>query len=277
MVAAKAGSARSDLLGAVRRSRRAGGFGVIETAYVPGMVLPWHEHEHANFCFVLAGGYQERYGTRSRTCEPGTFVVHPAGERHADVHGSAPVRLLTVEIDPRRLRAMPDAAAILRDSLDARGTAYERLSGSLEREFRNRDAASNLALEALVLEILAIGMRGRDVERGAPPAWLQRLVAEVDAEPAAEHTMSSLAAKAGVHPTHLARMLRRHYGCSVGAYVRARRVRAACGALRAGTAPLAAIAADAGFADQSHFARVFRAVMGMSPSDYRREPRLRAS
>jgi len=269
--------ARSDLLGTVRRNRRAGGFALIETAYAPGVVLPWHEHEHANFCFVLAGGYDERYGTRSRTCEPGTFIVHPAGERHADVHGAAPVRLLTVEIEAERLRAMPEAASILHDSLDARGAGYERLSAALEREFRNRDAASNLALEALVLEVLATGLRTRDAEHDASPAWLARLVAEIDGEPAAEHTMSSLAGKAGVDPTHLARVFRRHHGCSVGAYVRTRRVRAACGALRASIDPLSTIAAGAGFADQSHFSRVFRAVMGMSPSDYRRETTLRAS
>jgi transcriptional regulator GlxA family with amidase domain len=41
--------------------------------------------------------------------------------------------------------------------------------------------------------------------------------------------------------------------------------------------PIAAIALAAGFADQSHFTNVFRALTGLAPADYRRRRRPRSS
>ncbi|HYF35609.1 MAG TPA: AraC family transcriptional regulator [Prosthecobacter sp.] len=52
-------------------------------------------------------------------------------------------------------------------------------------------------------------------------------------------------------------------------YVRRLRVRLACRALVATSAPLADIAFDHGFCDQSHFTREFRRETGLTPREYR--------
>ena len=62
---------------------------------------------------------------------------------------------------------------------------------------------------------------------------------------------------AGVHRAHLVRAFRARFGISVGAYVRRERIRWAARALRNSDAPIAEIALQAGFADQSHFTRTF--------------------
>jgi AraC family transcriptional regulator len=48
------------------------------------------------------------------------------------------------------------------------------------------------------------------------------------------------------------------------------RVRAACHRLREPDYPLAAIAVECGFADQSHFTRVFRKFTKTTPARFRR-------
>ncbi|HEX7111160.1 MAG TPA: helix-turn-helix transcriptional regulator, partial [Mizugakiibacter sp.] len=75
---------------------------------------------------------------------------------------------------------------------------------------------------------------------------------------------------AGVHPAHLARRFRRALGLSVGEYQRRLRIEATREALAHSPQPIAAIAAAAGFADQSHYARVFQRLTGEAPRDYRR-------
>jgi AraC family transcriptional regulator len=72
-----------------------------------------------------------------------------------------------------------------------------------------------------------------------------------------------------VHPVHLAREFRRFEHCTIGEYVRRLRIEQACRRLTHSTDPIAAIAAEAGFADQSHFARTFKRVVGMSPVQFR--------
>src|SRR5262249_2353682 len=87
--------------------------------------------------------------------------------------------------------------------------------------------------------------------------------------------LGELAQAAGVHPAHLARTFRSRYGVSVGEYGRRLRLAWTVGELARGERPLAEVALEAGFADQSHFTRVFKRYVGSTPARYR-APTLRA-
>ena len=79
---------------------------------------------------------------------------------------------------------------------------------------------------------------------------------------------------AGLSRFHLIRVFQRRYGLTPFAYQRTRRIEKARAVLRTGSA-IADVAAAAGFSDQSHLGRSFRAVMGSTPGEYR-ESYLRA-
>jgi transcriptional regulator GlxA family with amidase domain len=66
----------------------------------------------------------------------------------------------------------------------------------------------------------------------------------------------------------LIRLFRERYGVTPFAYQRNLRVERARDAIRHGKS-LPDVAAEAGFADQSHLGRAFRAVMGATPGQYR--------
>jgi len=83
--------------------------------------------------------------------------------------------------------------------------------------------------------------------------------------------MEHLAHEAGVHPVHVARVFRRHHGCTAASHVRRLRVAWAQEQLLRPGASLAAVALAAGFSDQSQFSRAFRQVVGVSPARWRRE------
>ena len=72
-----------------------------------------------------------------------------------------------------------------------------------------------------------------------------------------------------VHPVYLAGKFRRHYGASVGEYVRRLRLKTACRELSHSDAPLSDIAAGVGFYDQSHFTNACKRLTGMTPAQYR--------
>ena len=57
--------------------------------------------------------------------------------------------------------------------------------------------------------------------------------------------------------------------CRVGEYGRRARIEWAAAQIAAGDRPLAEIAAEAGFADQSHFTRLFRRYLGTTPGRFR--------
>jgi AraC-like DNA-binding protein len=81
---------------------------------------------------------------------------------------------------------------------------------------------------------------------------------------------SVLAKRCGMSLGNFQRQFRATYHCSPHTYVRELRVRLSCRALAQSELSLAAIAEEHGFADQSHFNKEFRRMMGETPRAYRR-------
>jgi AraC family transcriptional regulator len=134
--------------------------------------------------------------------------------------------------------------------------------------FKNQSADS-LMLEANVFELLgAITRLDRSPEK-TPPRWLQRVKDRLHAEFCERLRMRDLAREAGVHPVHLARAFRKFEKRTPGEYQQHLQIRAACELLGKPEWPLAEIAAECGFADQSHFTRAFRRMAATTPLRFR--------
>jgi AraC family transcriptional regulator len=84
-----------------------------------------------------------------------------------------------------------------------------------------------------------------------------------------------MAAVVGLNPYHFARQFKAATGLPPHQYVIARRVERAKQLLQAGTGlPLAEVAADAGFSDQSQFSRHFKRLVGVTPGRFRTPARI---
>jgi AraC family transcriptional regulator len=87
--------------------------------------------------------------------------------------------------------------------------------------------------------------------------------------PAYPHRVEELAADAGVHPVYLARIFKQHFHTTITVYLRHLRLRLASDHLASSNRSLADIAYEMGFADQSHFGRVFKTTFQTTPGAFR--------
>jgi len=86
--------------------------------------------------------------------------------------------------------------------------------------------------------------------------------------------ISDMAAVANLSPYHFARLFKQAFGESPRQYILTRRVRRAKHMIRSeDRLGFSAIAADCGFASQSHMTTTFRQVIGCTPGEYRRSVR----
>jgi AraC-like DNA-binding protein len=85
-----------------------------------------------------------------------------------------------------------------------------------------------------------------------------------------ERTLTELARELSVSPHHLSRVFSASTGHTISRHRMRLRTRAALERLAAGDNDLARLAADLGFADQSHLCRVVRSESGVPPSVLRR-------
>jgi AraC family transcriptional regulator len=267
--------APGDFLGEVRFRRHVAGLTLEESIYGPDLRLPRHAHECAFFYLVLEGSSTEIYGTRVRAAERSHLVFHPAGETHANHWHDAGGRCFHIEIAPALLELFPDHAP-LDQPAEFRGGLPITLAFRLYGESTRSDTAAPLAIAGLALELLAEASRAPDraaadaSRQARPPLWLREARELLQEQFHQPPELAEIADAVGVHPAHLARAFRRRYHCSVGDYVRRLRVEFACRELATSERALSEIALAAGFADQSHFTKTFRRLLGLTPGEFRR-------
>lgn len=104
----------------------------------------------------------------------------------------------------------------------------------------------------------------RDSER------LRRVKSYVDARLGEELDVGAVAVVASMTPSGFGRFFRRHVGVTFGSWLAGLRVAKACDLLRDPDLPVARVASASGLGTDRNLRRVFRQLVGCSPSEYRR-------
>lgn len=261
----------------VVRQVRTPGSRFLDTRVAPFGPHPMHSHAAPAIAILLRGALEVTYASGHRLAgdarERAGALVLPVGPAHRGRAGRDGARVLFLALEHDRVAAMePASSTLLANPVWWRAPRLTMLGRGIARELVVADDAAALALEGLTLEVLAalVRRRGESARPGPPPPWLRRVREAID-DRYRERALriGDLAEIAGVDAAHLARAFRAHYGTTAGAYLRDVRVRRAAYALVRSSAALSQIALDCGFADQSHFTRVFSAVHGVTPRRWR--------
>lgn len=226
-----------------------------EFVYAPERRQGTHAHDYSSISFIVAGELEEKVGSTVWAGGPGNVIVKPRDVEHEDVYGPAGARMFTVvSVDDRDDR--DDLPGPYRWFF---GGAQASLFVRAIRNWREGEPIGEVCTD-LIASAHSAGLKAGHSAR-------MREVAERIATTGV--TVSSLAAELSMHPVALARAFRREHGCSLTAYRRRARVRRAIELLTSTRMPLAEIAGESGFSDQSHLSRIFREELGATPSSFR--------
>ncbi|GKQ50599.1 AraC family transcriptional regulator [Bradyrhizobium sp. Ce-3] len=227
--------------------RRANRDDIVELASWRGagsLGLRPHFHDESQVALVLSGSRAFRIDDTTVTVPAGHAALIPAGMLHAPI-------------------ATPDAETVCLNAY----IPASRASSSLR--------------------IVNVGHRWRSVDAIAPEHILEIADDIVSREPSRSagrierrelgialmesvEPIGTIAAGFGRSREGFSRMVRREFGVAPHAFRQLARLNRARGLLRAGE-PVAAVAADAGFSDQSHLTRLFRRTFGTTPGVYWRD------
>lgn len=239
-------------------------------------------HDHVALAFCTAGELELELRLRVRIAA-GDVLLLPAGEPHRMVRAEGVVGWMLGFCGACLARTELAELLAPLERVRAGGSAVARIAGErrehLERLFielaqenaRGRDAAHALVERSLLALILA--ELGRATAWTAEAAMRQPLVAAalqyIERHCFESISLRDVAAALGRSPAHLTTALRQATGRTAQAWIIAGRMGEARRRLLSTDESIEEIAGRVGYADPTHFIRLFRRDHGMPPAAWR--------
>ena len=153
------------------------------------------------------------------------------------------------------------------------------LGSSLVEGLRRPDETNQIFVDHMMLALTAhvaqtyggVQRLAEPIRGGLTPRQARNARERLEADLGGKLTLQQIAAEFGLSTSHFSRAFRISTGLPPHQWLLRRRVTTAKQLMTVRDLPLSEIAISAGFANQSHFTRVFSAVVGVSPGAWRRE------
>ena len=243
------------------------GIRLTETSHGPDARIARHRHAYPAVTLVLQGGFLEDFGaSHTHECGAMSVLVKPADAPHSNRYSSRGARSFILECTSEcdafdaleRAGPRPGLARVVVPLLE------------LYAAFRAAAPERQVLAEEVAFEVARQQRPQPGWKTAKRPGWLSRIAEAAAAGCTHPLSLTSLAADAAVHPVYLARVFRRHYTQSIGSFMLQSRLRLAMRRLAMTTEPIARIALECGFADQSHLTRLLHRETGSTPARFRR-------
>jgi AraC-like DNA-binding protein len=209
----------------------------------PGELIARHCHPTAYAAVILKGGYEEAGFEGRRTVCAGDVLVHHAFDSHLDRIGPRGADVLNIMLP----------AGSLTDDVCAGHIADPDALARLHR-------SDPLAARAMLIDQFRPAL--------APAADWPELLRQRLSQ-AVPLSLARWASEQGLARETISRGFSSLYGIPPAAFRREARARQAWRRIVSEATPLAAIAADTGFADQPHMTRAVAALTGRTPGAWR--------
>lgn len=154
---------------------------------------------------------------------------------------------------------------------DIPATIPSLIDAVVEAFDNDRETSRRYLLRASALLSSKRGVRRRSETRGGLLAWqLNCVLDHIETHLPDKITAIELANLMEMSMGHLFRSFKISVGVTPFHYIALRRVELACMMMRTTREPLSQLALACGLCDQAHLSRVFRRIIGMTPSAWRR-------
>jgi AraC family transcriptional regulator len=232
--------------------------------------VDWHYHENAYFTFILEGNVIEGNRKEIYNCSAGSLLFHNWQEAHYNIKPEGFTRGFHIELKNDWVKKFSYDISPLQGSINISNPDTKFLFYKILKETKTCDDVSALSIQSLILQVLDGLCQSNNVKQNNRPLWVGKIEEILHDEVHKNHSLDSLVKTLGIHPVHLSRYFPKYFHCGLGEYVRRLRVEKSLALLANKQLSLTEIAFDCGFADQSHFIRCFKDIMGSTPLVYKK-------
>lgn len=222
----------------------------------------WHTHERPMISMVLNGANSEYRKSKEIQRIQGSINYYNAHEAHRNVYVKFPSLHISLELEKDFLKEHnyleSDIELAIQKSVDAQFTFLRMFK---DASFGDLQSAESAKLSFLSFVANAVNPEGK----ATSPHWMIKIKEILHDRWNENISLDDLSLQANVHPITISKNFRKYFSCTLSEYMRKVKVEHAIELLTSSKYTLTEVAYLCGFADQSHFTRVFTSVTGYLP------------
>jgi AraC family transcriptional regulator len=232
------------------------------TQYSANKNMPeWHSHNTIHFCLVFNNGRADTRNSVSYARPDGSVFAYHAGQIHRWISPDSNSNAINVALDSQFLAQHGLVESAVVDAITTNPVAKV----IIVRLFHAIQEQSNLTKEEALTELLYLVNKPDCNQYAVAPAWLHRAYDFVMDNWETTFSLQQVAAAADVHHVTVATYFPRYVGVSPHNLQKRLRLDKAIRLMGYEKRRFSDIAHDCGFADQSHFIRSCKQIMGCVP------------
>lgn len=258
-----------------------------------------HVHSFVEIAYISAGDGWHGMGNQLYRCSPGDLFIVNVGDAHFWVSESdAPLTIHNLIFRP----GFFDVSLIGKSNFGEVSASFlleafrdewyynsmhihfdeheqkdvQHLFESMQHEYDTQERGFEELIRAGTIALLVKVFRkhkhgsGRGKEHSAHSAALAPVFDYMETHYNENIPLKELAALAYLSPTYFSRVFRESTGSTVTEYMQNKRIYHAIEMLQTSNKPITSISEECGYTDVKHFTRLFKRIIGMAPSEYRK-------
>jgi len=240
-----------------------------ETIYSAGFTSNWHFHENPYFTFILNGGSIEERKKLSNECVPGQLLFYYWQIPHRNSNYQPSSRNFNIEFDKHWLNELGVTVTGINDVFLLDDINSKLMLLKIFKEYRQIDICSEIAIQSTGLKLLS-SISKKEKEEKYLPGWVKPLAELLNDCCDKNYSLRELSALLHIHPITISKNFPKFFNCTLGEYMRRTKICRSLSLVKKPDLSLTDVAYSCGFADQSHFTRVFKQMTGFLPGQYKR-------
>lgn len=244
-----------------------------------------HHHTECELSLFMSGSGIYTVSGKNYTFSAGDMFLFGSNEPHCITEITEELNLLNIHFEPRILWENPDTSELLAlfnhralnfsNKFPSTDVSLKRLILGAEQEIKSSAPSSKLQTKLLIYSVLIHIIREYDAttenqaSSSVPAESLKDAIVFINNNLDKPLTLNQIAERACLSPTYFSAVFTRYNGISPWEYIKIKRVERAVELLKTTDFTKLEIAEKCGFNSPSNFYKIFSAVTGKKPGDYR--------
>jgi AraC family transcriptional regulator len=247
------------------------GLTIVDSKFYHYTNCPWHYHQNAHFAFTTKGNLVETHKKKQIQLSAGCLLYNHSQEPHCNSKYSDLVSALHIDIDANWFKKYDINSSLIEGVKEIRNPIIKNIFHNLFKEVRCLDNASNVSIESMVLQSVNEMIQTKFLQISGKPAWVFKTKDLLYDRYSENITLQEIALEINIHPVYLCQQFPVYFHCTFGEYIRKIKIEKSVELMFCNPhLTLTEIAYTCGFSDQSHFIRLFKKNIGVTPFAFRR-------